>query len=64
MGETSAGRLPHRSAPMAGRSWARSRPWPSLHRVFLLVVLNDRFGIGRHHLGRFHPGFDFVLQLS
>jgi hypothetical protein len=29
-----------------------------------LVFLNDRFGVGRHHLGRFHPGLDFVLQLS
>jgi hypothetical protein len=33
-------------------------------KVSPLVILNNRFGIGRHHLGGLHPGLDFVLQLS
>ena len=28
-----------------------------------LVFLNNRFWVSWHHLGGFHPGLDFVLQL-
>src|SRR5687768_4742499 len=40
------------------------RSWLSFSRAFPLVFLNDRLGVGRHHSGRFRPGFDLVLQLS